>query len=84
VVVQKGAGAGTNYSDKEYSENGAVITDSPARVFGADVVIKVAPLTEKDTDYLKGNQVVMSYLNVLKMNEDTLAASSARSNRNSF
>ena len=72
VIVQKGAGAGANYSDKDYSENGAIITDSAARVFGSDVVIKVAPFTPRDCDYLKGNQVVMSYLNVLKVNEETL------------
>ena len=30
VIVQKGAGAGANYSDKDYSENGAVITESTA------------------------------------------------------
>src|SRR5690606_18888736 len=63
VVVQKGAGAGANYSDKDYSENGAIISESPARVYGSDVVIKVAPFTAKETEYLKGNQVVMSYLN---------------------
>ncbi len=34
VIVQKGAGTGANYTDKDYSENGAIITDSPARVFG--------------------------------------------------
>jgi alanine dehydrogenase len=73
VILQKGAGNGANYTDKDYSENGAIITDSPARVFGSDVVIKVAPFTEKETDYLKGNQVVMSYLNVLKLDEETLA-----------
>lgn len=73
VIVQKGAGTGANYSDKDYSENGATITDSPARVYSSDVVIKVAPFSEKDTDYLKGNQVVMSYLNVLKLSEETLA-----------
>jgi alanine dehydrogenase len=72
VIVQKGAGGGANYSDKDYSENGAIITDSAARVFGSDVVIKVAPFTPRDCDYLKGNQVVMSYLNVLKVNEETL------------
>lgn len=72
VIVQKGAGLGANYSDKDYSENGATMTDSPARVFSSDVVIKVAPFSEEDTDFLKGNQVVMSYLNVLKLNEDTL------------
>jgi len=73
VIVQKGAGNGANYTDKDYSEYGAAITDSPARVYSSDVVIKVAPFTEKETDYLKGNQLVMSYLNVLKLSEETLA-----------
>ncbi len=73
VILQKGAGLGANYSDKDYSENGAIITDSPARVYSSDVIIKVAPFTEKDTDYLKGNQVVFSYLNVLKLSEETLS-----------
>jgi len=72
VFVQKGAGAGANYTDKDYSENGAVITDSPARVFSSDAVIKVAPFTDQEADYLKGNQVVLSYLNVLKLSEETL------------
>jgi alanine dehydrogenase len=72
VVVQKGAGRGANYSDKDYSENGAIISDSRARVYGSDVVIKVAPFNEHETDYLKGNQLVMSFLNVLKLSEETL------------
>lgn len=72
VVVQKGAGHGANYSDKDYAENGATLTDSPAKVYSSDVVIKVAPFSEKETDYLKGNQVVISYLNVLKLREETL------------
>ena len=72
VIVQKGAGLGANYTDKDYSENGAIITDSLARVYGADVVIKVAPFAEKETDYLRGNQVVLSYLNVLMLNEEIL------------
>lgn len=72
VIIQKGAGTGANYSDKDYSDNGAILTDSPARVFSADAVIKVAPLTIQETEYLKGNQIVMSFLNVLKLNEETL------------
>ena len=72
VIVQKGAGLGANYSDKDYSENGAIISDSPARVFSADAVIKVAPFTEKESEFLKGNQVILSYLNVLKLSEETL------------
>lgn len=73
VILQKGAGAGANYSDKDYAENGAVITESPARVFSADAVIKVAPFTMQEADYLKGNQIVMSFLNVLQLSEETLA-----------
>ena len=72
VILQKGAGAGANYSDKDYSENGAIITDSPARAYSADAVIKVAPFTLQETEYLRGNQIVMSFLNVLKLGEDTL------------
>ncbi len=72
VIIQKGAGTGANYTDKDYSENGAVITDSPARVFSSDVVIKVAPFEEFEIDYLKGSQTVLSYLNVLKLTEETL------------
>ena len=72
VIVQKGAGLGANYTDKDYSENGAIISDSPARVYSSDIVIKVAPFSEVETEYLKGNQVVMSYLNILRLNEETL------------
>jgi alanine dehydrogenase len=73
VVVQKGAGLGANYTDKDYSENGAIITESPARVYSSDAVIKIAPFTQQEIEYLKGNQIVMSFLNVLKLHEDTLA-----------
>ncbi len=72
VIVQKGAGTGANYTDKDYSENGAIISDSPAMVYGADAVIKVAPFSAKDAEYLKGDQVILSYLNVLKLTEETL------------
>ena len=73
VIVQKGAGAGANYSDKDYSENGAIVSDSPARVYSADAVIKIAPFSMQEVEYLKGNQIVMSFLNVLTLNEETLA-----------
>jgi alanine dehydrogenase len=73
VIVQKGAGLGANYTDNDYSENGAQITDSPAKVYSADIVVKVAPFTEQEAEFLKGNQTIMSYLNVLKLSEETLS-----------
>ena len=72
VIIMQGAGLGANYTDKDYSENGALVTDSPARVYGADAIIKVAPFNENEASYLKGNQILFSYLNVLKLNEEIL------------
>lgn len=72
VIVQKGAGLAANYTDKDYSENGAIISDSPAMVYNADAVIKVSPFTEKETEYLKGNQAILSSLNVFQISENIL------------
>lgn len=72
VIVQKGAGMASAYSDRDYSENGAVISDSPAMVYNADAVIKVSPFSEKDAEYLKGNQAILSCLNTLNISEETI------------
>jgi alanine dehydrogenase len=80
VILQKGAGLGANYSDKDYAENGAIITDSPARVFSADAVIKVAPFTLQEVEYLKGNQIVMSFLNVLQLSQEKSYSHRTRKN----
>lgn len=72
VIVQTGAGLGANYSDNDYSENGAMISDSPAMVYNSDIVIKVSPFTEKETEYLRGNQTILSCLNIFQINEETL------------
>ncbi|MGE5420417.1 MAG: alanine dehydrogenase [Chloroflexota bacterium] len=72
VIIQKGAGLAANYTDKDYSENGAIISDSPAMVYTADAVIKVSPFTEKETEYLKGNQAILSSLSVFQISEEVL------------
>lgn len=72
VIIQKGAGLAAAYTDRDYSENGAIISESPAMVYSADAVIKVSPFTEKEAEYLKGNQAILSSLNPLKITEETL------------
>jgi alanine dehydrogenase len=73
VIIEKGAGLGSNYADTDYSEHGARIVPDSSAVFDADVVIKVAPFSEQEAGKLKGNQAIMSYLNVLNLSEETLA-----------
>ena len=41
IVIESGAGEGSNYSDKEYSEAGAKITYDVKEAFGCKVVLKV-------------------------------------------
>lgn len=72
IFVQEGAGNGANYNDSDYSENGAIICKTSDEVFKCDLVIKISPFTMKDISQLKGRQVVMSYLKVLKQREDVL------------
>lgn len=74
VLIQKGAGSGSKYTDKDYSDHGAQIINSANGVYESDVVIKVAPFSQEEADRLRPNQVVMSYLNVLKLKEETLSA----------
>jgi alanine dehydrogenase len=74
VLLQKGAGSGSKYTDKDYSDHGAQIISSANGIYESDVVIKVAPFSQEEADRLRPNQVVMSYLNVLKLKEETLSA----------
>jgi alanine dehydrogenase len=74
VFIERNAGHGSSYSDNKYSENGAMITDAVQKVYESDLIIKTAPFDEKETELLKGNQVVISFMNVPMMNEETLSA----------
>ncbi len=73
VCIERGAGAGANYSDKEYSDNGAVICDTPDKVYNCDLVIKITPFSQKEAEMLRGNQVVVSFINVLMLDEEALS-----------
>ncbi|MBI9069849.1 MAG: alanine dehydrogenase [Salinivirgaceae bacterium] len=64
VIVEKGAGESANFSDLLYSEVGGLIVDDKNEIFASDVIVKVAPLSEKEIDQLKGNQIVLSFFQI--------------------
>ncbi len=74
VHVQEGSGKGSNYSDKDYSENGALITKTGDEVFNCDLIIKVAPFSKEEVDKLHERSTVLSFLKVLKQDKETLTA----------
>lgn len=71
--IERGAGNGSSYTDKEFSENGATVCDTPEMIYNCDLIIKIAPFTAKEAEMLRGNQIVVSFLNVLMLNEEALS-----------
>ena len=62
IVVETGAGLNSSYSDKEYSEAGAKISDNVEEAFKCNIVLKVAPPTEKEVGYINPQSILISSL----------------------
>ncbi|MCB0819442.1 MAG: alanine dehydrogenase [Bacteroidetes bacterium] len=62
VLVETGAGASSNYHDKDYSDAGATIAYSSEQVYKADIVLKVAPPTFEEIEMMKPKQTLISAL----------------------
>lgn len=60
VWVETKAGAGSKFSDQQYSEAGANIVYSPQEVYKADVILKIEPPTLEETEYLRPGQTLIS------------------------
>jgi alanine dehydrogenase len=73
VYIEASTGKGAGFADSDFSENGAMVTDTPQKVYECDLVIKIAPFSEKEASLLRGNQVVISFMNASSMGEETLS-----------
>ena len=62
VVIEAGAGKKSNFSDHEYSEEGAEIAYSSEQVYKAGIIVKVAPPTLAEIDMMHPNQILISPL----------------------
>jgi alanine dehydrogenase len=64
VKIETKSGEGSNFSDREYSEAGAEICPSAKEIFECDIIFKVAPPSEAEVDLMKGNQTLISALQI--------------------
>ena len=62
VFVETGAGKEANYSDQAYSDCGAVICRTAAEIFQCDIILKMSPFTQEESEMMKGNQLILSPL----------------------
>jgi alanine dehydrogenase len=60
VWIETGAGEGSNFSDREYSEAGAKIVYSPLEVYKAEVILKIEPPTLSEVELMKPGQTLIS------------------------
>lgn len=65
VVIERDAGAGSNYSDDEYREAGATVLDTPAAIYEqADLICKVKEPQSSEHDLLRDGQILFTYLHL--------------------
>ena len=65
VVVESGAGGGSNFSDEEYEEAGARVVDGPDEVFeAADLIVKVKEPVPEEYDRFREGQELFTYLHL--------------------
>lgn len=70
IVIESDAGAASNFSNHSFSEAGAEIAYSKETVFNANIILKVAPLTLEEIEYLKPNQIVISPIHLPTLTAD--------------
>jgi alanine dehydrogenase len=65
VYVETTAGEGSHFSDEEYRNAGAQIVYSAEEAYKrAEVIVKVAPLSEIECEMLQESQIVFSFLHL--------------------
>ena len=60
VLIESGAGTHASYTDKEYSEAGAQITQDPNKVFSCPIILKVEPPTLEEIALMKAKTYLFS------------------------
>ena len=72
VVIESTAGAGSNYTDRDYSEAGAEIEYQRTEVFKAPILVKSAPVVEEDLPLLQMGQTIISPIHLSAMKGEFL------------
>lgn len=74
LVIETGAGVAANFSDKDYSEQGAQISYSKKDVYAADIIVKIAPPTLEEIGLMHKGQTLISALQIGTLKEANLQA----------
>lgn len=70
VVVETSAGAESSFSDMDYSEAGAQVTESRQKVFQSDIVLKIAAPTHEEINMMNTGAILISTLHIPALEEE--------------
>lgn len=62
VLVEDGAGQGSNFSNKQYANAGANIVSTAKEAYQSDIILKVAPPSEQELEMMGKYKVLFSSL----------------------
>ncbi len=62
IMVESGAGKESSYTDRQYSEAGAVISSSKDELMKSDIIIKSSPISKEEAQKTRKNQTLISPL----------------------
>jgi len=62
VLIETNAGIGASFTDNEYSEAGAEITNDTTKVFGCPIILKVEPPSIEELAHINPQTVLISAL----------------------
>jgi len=78
IMIESGAGLASNFTDQDYSEQGAQIVPDSKSVYKSDLIIKVAPPTMEEIGYMKLGQTLISSIQLSSLKPSFLKALMAK------
>ncbi len=71
VYIEKGVGEEANFTDRDYADAGAEIAYSVEDLFKkSELILKVAPLTKDEYEYLEPDQAIISAIHIGSQTEE--------------
>ena len=70
VVIEKGVGLASNFSDTEYTNKGAELAYSKEEVFKANIILKIEPPTKEELKLMQKGQDLISAVQMSTQSAD--------------
>ncbi|WP_340073804.1 alanine dehydrogenase [Leptobacterium sp. I13] len=64
VMIESDAGEAANFTDKEYSDAGAEVTNDTKKIFSCPIILKVEPPTLQEIGYMNPQAILISALQI--------------------